>query len=76
MNRLMTFVGVLFEQHKLARRLLLLWAICLITYCVVSVFDNIASITPPVSDFLGRVVTLLAIVLPFYQWSRGRDAKP
>lgn len=67
------FIRLLFEEYKFARRALLVWAMGLITYCVVKVFENLALINKDVSLFLVAVVGLLTIVLTFYQRSRERD---
>lgn len=69
-------LGKLFNEHKFVRRFAVFWAICLITIVVLRVTEpeaikviggsGIATIT------IG-VIGLLATVIGFYQWSRGRE---
>lgn len=70
-----SWIGRLFNQHKLVRRLLVLWAICLITTVTFKVFNNISEITPAVSAALGTITALLTVVVGLYQWSRTREDK-
>ena len=58
-------MGDFFNKHKGVRRLLLLWACCLITYSVVKnhLADTVAV----------AVIGLLTVVIGFYQWSRNKD---
>lgn len=64
----------LFEKHKLIRRLLVIWAIVMITIVIFWVFDDVTKITAPVASSLGLVIGILATVIGFYQWSRNKDA--
>ena len=60
------------NQHKLVRRLLLLWAMVMITITLERFWDNLASFANPTTVVLA-VIGLLSIVLGFYQWSRDKD---
>jgi len=71
----MGWIDDLFEKHKIVRRLLVLWAVILITVVVIWVFDDLTLITAPVASALGIVTGILATVIGFYQWSRGRDTE-
>ena len=63
----------LFNKHKLVRRLLVVWAICLITWVTVRVFSDLTLITSAVNAALGMITAILTTVIAHYQWSRGRD---
>ena len=69
----MSFFDRLFNQYKFVRRLLILWAVLLITYVVVRVFDDIILISAATVSALGIVVGILATVISFYIWSRGAE---
>lgn len=66
------FVGKLFEEYKAARRLLLIWAVVMITYTINLFWANISKFPQP-STVVVAILGLLTVVLGFYQWSRGRD---
>lgn len=70
---MMGFFDRLFNQYKFVRRLLMLWAVALITYVVVRVFDDIILISAATASALGIVVGLLASVISFYMWSRNEE---
>jgi len=70
---MMSFFERLFNQYKLVRRLLMLWAVLLITYVVVRVFDDVILISAATASALGIVVGLLASVISFYMWSRNEE---
>jgi len=63
----------LFNQHKLVRRLLVIWAVLLITWVVVQVFSDLTLITAAVATALGMITAILSVVIGHYQWSRGQD---
>ena len=63
----------LFNQHHFVRRLLAVWAICLITWVVVQVFVDISQINSAVNTALGIIVGILTTVITHYQWSRNRE---
>ena len=69
----MGWINDLFEKHKLVRRLLVLWAIVLITWVVVVTFSDISLISAPGATALSVVVGILGTAVAFYQWSRSRD---
>lgn len=66
------FIGLLFEQHKLARRVLLFWAMYYIGMSINRFWENLSVFTGRESIVLA-IIGLLTIVLGFYQWSRERD---
>lgn len=63
----------LFESHKLVRRLLVLWAVCLITWATLKLFEVPAEITGPAATAFGLVTGLLTAVIAHYQWARKND---
>lgn len=63
----------LFEDHKLVRRLLIVWAAVLITWVTVRVFTDLSAITTAAVSAFGLVVGILATVIGHYQWARQRD---
>ena len=63
----------LFNKHQLVRRLLVLWAITLITWVVVQVFSDLDKINTAVNTALGLITAILTTVIAHYQWSRSRD---
>jgi len=67
------WIDRLFNEHKLVRRGLVIWAVWIITWVVVTVFKQLSLITAPVATFGGVVIGMLATVLAFYQWSRDKD---
>jgi hypothetical protein len=72
-RRALEFIGLLFEEYKAARRVLLIWACILITVSVDRFWDSLPMITEPVAKVLIVILGLLGVVLGFYQWSRERD---
>lgn len=62
-----------FNKHKGARRLLLLWAMCLISWVVVHVVSKVTEINGHVAAIVIAVIGILATVIGFYQWSRSND---
>ncbi len=65
----------LFNEHKLTRRLTLLWACWLITVVVLRVTDPsvLEIINGPVATVVSAVIGILATVIAFYQWGRQKD---
>lgn len=63
------------ENHKLIRRLALLWAFLLITYATLVVFDPIVItlITAAGASAFTALVGILSTVILFYQSSRGKE---
>lgn len=72
-NRI-TFLDLL-EKHKLARRLSLLWAVCLITAVTIRVFWYTPTVPESTAHALEIVVGVLAVVIGFYKWSRHREGQ-
>lgn len=60
------------NRHKGFRRLVLIWAIALITWTVHEVFTRAPAIGAGTATALGAVIGILATVIGFYQWSRER----
>lgn len=69
----MNAIDNFFNKHRGARRLLLLWAVGLITYATHALFSDISAITAPAKDAYIVVTGLLTIVLAQYQHHRGKD---
>ena len=63
----------LFNQHHFVRRLLVVWAVCVLTWVIFQVFTDISRITNAVSTALGLIAGILTTVITFYQWSRNRE---
>jgi len=61
------------ENHKLIRRLALIWSCSLITWVVIQVFTDISQITSAVVGALSVVIGILASVIGFYQYQRGKE---
>lgn len=61
------------NRHKAFRRLVLIWAIGLITWTVHEVFTRAPAVGAGTATALGAVIGVLATVVGFYQWSRERD---
>lgn len=73
---MMGWLSNLVENRKLVRRLLVLWAVSLITFVtleVVTVLGRMSEITGAVTSFYLGVTALLTAVVAFYQWSREKD---
>ena len=70
-------VKKLFEEHKLARRSLLIWAMWLISVVVLRVtdFEALPHVTGAVVTVVTAVIGLLTTVIAFYQWSRHQEKK-
>ena len=62
-----------FPNNKFFRRVVLLWAMVLITVIVVWTWYDTPDISAGTATALGAVVGILATVIGFYQWSRKRD---
>lgn len=75
MGRMTRVCRTLVEEHKAVRRTLVLWACALITWTTVQLFSDIEAITAAASTAFGLVTGLLATVIGFYQWTRGREGK-
>ena len=73
MIRFRKWIESLFEEHKLVRRLMVLWAIILITIIVLATFDDLSLVTASVAAALASVVGMLSVVIGFYIQSRKLD---
>jgi len=70
---LLNWIDRLFNKHKFMRRLLMFWAIALITWTVGREFRDLSEITAASVSALGVVTAILGTVIGLYQWSRDRD---
>jgi drug/metabolite transporter (DMT)-like permease len=61
------------NENKLVRRLALLWAVLLISAVVLITWLRPPDIPSSTVTAVGIVVGILATVIGFYQWSRGKD---
>ena len=73
MTRLGRFIEALFEEHKLVRRLLVIWALWLITYVVLDAVDKVKQIDGSAAAMISTIVGILATVTSFYIRSRELD---
>lgn len=71
-------ISTLFEEHKLARRIMLFWAMWIITVMAYRRSDPklMASGNGMTPEEFITIVGLLSIVIGFYQWSRSKDEAP
>ena len=67
------WVERMFNRHKLVRRLLLLWAVWLITTVVLAYTERMGSISQADGVVIGAVIALLSTVLALYQHQRAKD---
>lgn len=61
------------NEHKLFRRLILLWAMALITVIVVWTWLSPPDIPTSTAAALGTVTGILTAVIGLYQYLRGKD---
>lgn len=73
--KILEFIEALFEKHKLVRRILVIWAICLITYVVLRATEVITTIDTATAAMVSTIVGILATVTAFYIRSRELDSK-
>jgi hypothetical protein len=73
MKRFGEWVESLFEEHKLVRRLVVLWAVGLITFVIYVTFSDLTLLTASVAAAVGTVVGILSVVINFYTRSRELD---
>lgn len=74
-SKAVSAIGVLTEEYKLIRRLLLAWACGLITWVTLQVFEDLTKINAEVNVAYGIVVGLLGTVLALYQTTRAKEDK-
>jgi hypothetical protein len=73
MTKLGKWIEALFEEHKLVRRVLVIWALWLITVVVLDATAKITSIDTASAAMVGSIVGILATVTAFYIKSRQID---
>lgn len=61
------------DKYKVVRRLILIWAVWLITWVTFAVFDDPPDIAGSTAAALGTIVGILATVIAFYQSSRFKE---
>lgn len=64
-----------FEDHKLVRRVLVIWAVWLITVVVLKATEYITTIDAATAGMVSTIVGILATVTAFYIKSRELDDK-
>lgn len=69
----MSWLERLFNKHKLVRRLLLAWAVWLITTVVLAFIDHMGSIQTADATVIVAVIGILTTVLALYQHTRAKD---
>lgn len=67
----MSMIDDLFNKHKFVRRIIVFWALAVITWAIWHTFPRLES-SNLLSAFLA-VVGLLSVAIGFYQWLRNRD---
>jgi len=72
-DRIKSVLYKLFEEYKIVRRIIVFWAVITITWTTYALFSNPTGITDAAADAYLANIGLLATVIAFYQWSRGRD---
>ena len=75
MKKFGDYIECLFEEHKFVRRLLVLWAVVMITFILAVVFKDVTLITASVAAAVSTVVGILSVVINFYLRSRELDDK-
>ena len=73
-DRSMNFIDRLFNQHALVRRVLVIWAIWLITKFALRIIDLMTVIDTATASVVATFVGILSTVLLFYINSRKLDA--
>lgn len=63
------------NENKLIRRLVLLWAVCVVTVYIFNPPGYINTITDAGAVAFVSVVGILSSVIGFYQWSRSSEEK-
>lgn len=70
---ILKFIDKLFNQHKIARRAALTWAMSIITITILA-FLEMAPKLPGADKVFIAIIGILATVIAFYQWSRSNDS--
>ena len=70
-------INKLFNEHKLIRRVALVWACWLITVVVLRVTEPavLEKVNSSMATIVVAVIGILATVIAFYQWSRHKENK-
>lgn len=71
---MLKWIGKAFEEHKLARRGSLIWAIVMITITI-NVFFGMAEGMQNADKVFIAIIGILATVIGFYQWHRQQDGR-
>lgn len=66
------WIGKAFEEHKLARRGSLIWAITMITITIFAFLEMAEKMANADKVFIA-IIGILATVIGFYQWHRQQD---
>lgn len=63
------------NKHRLFRRVVLLWAVLLVSYVVVQTMqpEILLHLPPPAATVIVAFVGILATVIAFYQWHRNAN---
>lgn len=69
------WVECLFEEHKLVRRLLVFWAVTLISWVILRVIPIVNEINAASASMISAIIGILATVTGFYIRSRELDDK-
>jgi len=69
----MNIITTAIEKHKLIRRLIVLWAVILITWVTIRVFTSPPDISNGTAAAFASVVGLLGSSIAFYKWSRQKE---
>lgn len=70
-----SFINDLFNKYMIVRRLLVAWALFLITAVVFKMLSIMTTLDTPTAAAISTVVGILATVTGFYLRSRELDAK-
>lgn len=66
-------IKALVEQHKLVRRLLLAWAVGIITYASIRTYEQLDMITTQVVSLYGLTLGILSTVIGVYFRDRHKE---
>jgi len=72
---MLSWIDRLFNKYLLVRRLTLAWAVWLITVVVLRVTEPavLEKVSAPVASVVAGVIGILATVIAFYQYHRGKE---
>jgi len=69
----MAVIKDLVERHKLVRRILLIWAVAIITYASIRIYEQLELITNQVVTLYGLTVGILSTVIGVYFRDRHNE---